>query len=227
METEIAYHEAGHLLLCTLVRKLNLSAKIEIEVQFPKPTAISINNKTNGGELRGSGFLMENWTKVNLARISNFEATRRLFYKSHREFALGNALILIGGHTIDCIFNYPEKLEYNSFGNKKGEDIDVEQFDRVANFLINSTNRSRLSEEYIHKRNQLINSLRDDIHDLVKSDSNVKKAIDLIVNRITQSDQKVNGDKIIEETDFNDLLIEIEEILKNVSIEFIFEKHFP
>jgi len=222
MEQRLAYHEAGHFIMNFLVT--NLALKAVLEIPFPKANSVKINLLMNTGETQNSGFPIDNWSLDNIHRITNFYFDRNNFYSSNKNFATAHSLILISGHTIEAKYNRPDRLDYLSFGNELGENMDKNLFDRIVIYLMKNKYDSILDENYLAEKEGITESLRTDIVQLTENEA-IDTAIKVIVDKLINAEINDQGEKIIMTDRLTVLENELQQIIGNYSIQEMINKY--
>lgn len=219
---KLAYHEGGHYLISFLLLKENIH--INIEVRFPTPFSIQINESLDNGQVENSGFPIHNWDKDAIGKITDYVFEGYKFFKKYKILAVGVVLSSLAGHISDFLFVNIEKRTKYSFGKIPGEMSDFRNYNSVIDYVIGDKYGSTQSLEFIDEKNRILQSFTDDLIDLFLK-KEVKEAIDQIVSTIIATEVNQQGERIITREKLNVLDITLHNILKNINISDIIYKY--
>ena len=224
-EKQLIFHESGHLILNSLVRKLNLVSSNGLK--FQRPIEISVNLNEGSGEVVQAGFPIYNWSvPYVLEQNPHPQLKRNDFYSKNIDFLVSNCLIQISGFVVESFFLRNDRLENEyAFANDEapGEKIDKQQFTSLIGFYLSDQFDSVLSIEFLEEVDRYILFFKNEIVKLCYSEELIE-ALKMIESKFDMLEFDAMNLKFIKGDEFDLLLDKLDATWEDLSIENIIDE---
>ena len=221
---KLAYHEAGHLFICLLLRKI----QFQITIKFPSPKSIYINDleESNGclggGNVENSGFPITPFRVDDVHRQGDALVVSSLifdhkFYPNNKKIAIAQVLLYLAGHVADVCF-----VSGNHYFGSEGEANDKSCVDRLIPFAIKTTYKDTVTDEYWKEVNETQFNMINDLRSFFLQN---EKVIHFIAERLLRIEPEIDGKRKMKGIQFVEFLEEVDRQLENFDFEPYIKKY--
>lgn len=218
---KLAYHEAGHLVMNALLRKIPFTIKVPLF--FPSPKSIWVSEDTDCGQVEGSGFpIYGKWSDSNTGK----EVVDGLLswpnpYSLNKKLAVASVLLSVAGFASDLNFVRPER-DISSFGSEIGEQPDRENANKLLGLIVGSEIRDRREKEDAHS--ELLNLLIAEVREIFNVER-VSRAIHKMAGILMKREVDQKGKRTVDSDDLKKLYHEIIEEVDEFDLQVRLNKY--
>lgn len=202
---KLAYHEAGHLVMNALLRKIPFT--IEVPLFFPSPKSIWVSEGNDCGQVEGAGLPIQGrWSNSATEK----EWLDELFswpnpYLLNKKLAVASVFLSVAGFASDLNFVRSDR-EMATFGSEKGEYPDKKNADKLLGIILGRKISNRKEKEEAHS--DLLNRIIGEVREILNAEK-VSKAIHQVAGLLMRRELDPKGNRVIDSYELKRLSHEI------------------